>query len=112
MLPFLLQMLRPEGILVGPFDGSLIKVVKVGSHDCADMKAQHNRHKKLSHRRREFTNDDSSDYDITNLMSVAYAPLCPAPTKPPAGKDPFVHFKKRVWSPDTHSRFPSISVWL
>jgi len=128
MLPYLLSLLNEGGILVGPFDGKFLKVVKIAATDeqnnnTAAQANQSRQRRKLSGNRRESNggtiSGDSSpndfnadDYHSTTLSYVAFSPLqgnAPTTTAPKAasnGKDPYVRFLKPVWSPDTHGHFP------
>lgn len=75
-LPMFKQILKPGGILVGPVDGDLVKVVRLPIHGCHDQ-----------------------EYSEEILSPVRFAPLVAHPqieTVIPA----------RVWTPTLHQYFP------
>jgi len=79
-LPMFKKILKPGGILVGPVDGDLVKVVRLPKHACHDGSTE-------------------QEYSQEILSPVRFAPLVTHPqieTVIPA----------RVWTPSSHQYYP------
>jgi protein-L-isoaspartate(D-aspartate) O-methyltransferase len=108
MLPFMLELLAPGGILVGPFDGKLLKIVKVRPLDSAGIARRMNRRRRPETDRPVALNLSVSgaQYHTTTLSHVSFSPLQSSVPAKNRGKDSGIRFSERVWSPDGHQKFP------
>jgi len=114
MLPFMLELLAPGGILVGPFDSKLLKIVKTHPLDSTGLA----RSARFPSSRRQEPGDrpaalslsiSGEHYHTTTLSYVAFAPLqshVPLQKRNGSSKDYCIRFTERVWSPDGHHKFP------
>jgi len=88
-LPSLTKLLRPGGILVGPVNDELVKVIRIGSSDS----------KKGVDRMDTTEEYTSDDFAQQVLSSVRFSPLLLTPKVD-------VIIPSRIWQPDMHKFYP------
>lgn len=79
-LPMFKKILKPGGILVGPVDGDLVKIIRLPSHECHDGITE-------------------QGYSQEILSPVRFAPLVSRPQI-----ETVIH--ARVWTPSSHQYYP------
>lgn len=86
-LPNLTKLLRPGGVLVGPVDDELVKIVRVGSKVSISTRSME-------------TEPNFEDFSQQVLSGVRFAPLLKFPAVE-------VLIPASVWEPDLHKYYPS-----